>query len=52
MSPCSRKKENEVFIIDTVDKKPIWLDVTFAEANKITRQTMIPILCRKRFHPG
>jgi hypothetical protein len=26
--------------------------VTFAEANKITRQTMIPILCRKRFHPG
>jgi hypothetical protein len=51
MSPCPRKEENEVFIIDTVDKEPVWLDVTFAEANKITRKIMIPVLVRERFHP-
>jgi len=52
MGSCSRKKEDEIFLINSIDKKPIRLDVTFAKADEITGKIMIPVLIGERFHPG
>ena len=49
MGSCSRKKEDEIFLINSIDKKPIRLDVTFTVSDPISGQGVVVILVRERF---
>ena len=52
MRTGSGKEENQIPIINAINKQPVRLDVALPKAAIITGQCMIHVLRRKRFLPG
>ena len=52
MRAGSGQKEDQISVINAINKQPVRLDVAFPEVGIIAGQCMIHILWRKRFLPG